>query len=181
MRGDPVSRPVDERAGTNIPGWQWRREGNFKVLGAPIGDVLLTEAHTDERRALAAELLKSVGRYDHCRGALQLLRHCANWSRLVYSARIVPPGLHETGLDAFGQNLRGALGQLTGDTLPERSWLFAQLGITHGGKAYLASLSATSALCGRIDAGFDPGDEHGSSRRESTMGRLLASLMQQPP
>ena len=171
-----------------FPGWQWRRDGNFKLLGAPIGDVPFTEAHTDERRALAAELLKSVGKYDHCQGALQLLRHCASWSRLVYSARIVPLELHETALDAFVQNLRGALGQLTGDTRPERSWLLAQLGITHGGigirdpprhvpAAYLASLSVTSVLCGRIDASFDPGDEHGGSRRESTMGRLQARVL----
>ena len=89
-----------------FPGWQWRREKNFKLLGTPIGDVLFTEAHTDERRALAAELLKSVGKYDHCQGALQLLRHCTSWSRLVYLARTVPPELHETVLDAFEQNLR---------------------------------------------------------------------------
>ena len=141
------------------PGWE---------LQAPRGSYrrrpLHREAHTYERLALAAELLKSVGKYDHCQGALQLLRHCASWSRLVYSARTVPPELHETALETFGQNLRGALEQLTGDTLPERSWLLAQLGITHGGigirdpvrhapAAYLASLSATSVLCGRIDAG----------------------------
>ena len=85
---------------------------------------MLSEPQPDRK------LLKSVGKYDHCQGALQLLRHCASWSRLVYSARTVPPELHETALDAFGQNLCGALEQLTGDTLPERSWLLAQLGIT---------------------------------------------------
>ena len=129
-----------------------------------------------------------MGKYDHCQGALQLLRHCASWSRLVYSARTVPPELHETALDAFEQNLRGALEQLTGDTLPERSWLLAQLDITHGGigirdpvrhapAAYLASLSATNVPCGRTDAGFDPGNDHGGSRRESTMGRLRARVL----
>ena len=106
----------------------------------------------------------------------------------MYSARTMPPELHEMALDAFGQNLRGALAQLTGDTLPERSWLLTQLGITHEGigirdpvrhapAAYLASLSTTSALCGRIDAGSDPGDEHGGSRHESTMGRLRARVL----
>ena len=47
----------------------------------------------------------------------------------------------------------------------------------HASAAYLASLSATNVLRGRIDAGLHPGDEYGGSRRESTMGRLPARVL----
>eukprot|EP00973_Karenia_brevis_P064283 8932044-Karenia_brevis.AAC.1 len=95
-----------------------------------------------------------------------LLRQCASWCKLVYSARTVPPDLHMDALDLFKGHLRSALEHLAGGKLGERNWGLAQLSIAncglgirdpvrHASAAYLASLAHTQQLCLKIDVGFD--------------------------
>ncbi len=82
------------------------------------------------------KLLAACVAYGHTQGALLILRQCASWGKLVYSARTVPPELHVEALKGFNQDLRQALEQLIGGPLPDRSWSLAQLGIKQGGLGF---------------------------------------------
>ena len=129
-------------------------------------------------------------------GWLLLLRHFGTWSKLVYSARTVPPALHIGAMTAFRQALRQALEDLVGDGLPERSWEVAQLSIAngglgirdpvrHAGAAYLGSLAHTTDLCAAIDNHFDPSDSAGGLHLSATFNAvkretLEASALQAP-
>ena len=172
-----------------FPGCDWRSDRCIKLLGAPLGGADFCAQHTGQRVAKAQILLTKIGSYGHTQGALLLLRHCASWSKLVYSARTVPPDLVTAGLSDLQASLRAALEQLAGDSIPECSWLLAQLGITQGGLgirdpvahapcAYLASLASTRELCMALDAAFDPDDHAGGSGRAQAEARLRASVME---
>ena len=170
-------------------GWQWKPAGGVKLLGAPFGEQDFCANFTSKRAAKAEALLKEVGAYGHTQGALQLLRHCAGWGKLVYSSRTVPPHWHHRELASFGVALRGCLEQMVGEKLSDRSWSLAQLGIVHGGlgirdpakhaaAAYLASLSQTRELCGLIDPSFDGDDADGGLYLHATEADLRASVLE---
>ena len=172
-----------------FPGWTWRTNGCFKMLGTPFGDAKFCEAHSAKRAAKAEALLSGISDYDHTQGGLLLLRHCASWCKLVYSARTVPPVLHRSALSEFGARLRIALEHLAGGKLPERSWRLAQLAVIQGGlgirdpvrhaaSAYLASFLASRDLCCCIDPHFDPGDRDGGSHRAVTESELRDNMLE---
>ena len=155
-----------------FPGFQWMQDGNFKLLGAPFGSQEYCEVHSLKRVDKAVKLLAAIRGYDDLQGGLLLLRHCGSWSKLVYSARTVPPAMHAGAMTAFRQALRQALEDLVGDGLTERSWEVAQLAISngglgirdpvrHAGAAYLGSLAHATELCAAIDSHFDPSDSAG--------------------
>jgi hypothetical protein len=108
-----------------------------------------------------------------------MLRHSASWGKLIYSARAVPPSAHADALASFGTHLCAALGALSGDSLSDRSWSLAQLGLVHGGlgirdpslnalSAYLSSLSQAAPLCSKLDAAFDSDDTSGGLSKHET-------------
>ena len=77
--------------------------------------------------------------------------------------------MHQSALEEFSFQLRGTLEQILDDSLPDRSWDLAQLGIKSGGlglrsaerhacAAYLASLTSCSDICTTIDQSFDRTD-----------------------
>ena len=157
-------------------------------MGAPLGDAAFCEQVAAKRVAKVENLLRATGEYDNSQGALLVLRHCASWGKLVYSARTVPPALHRQALAECGIALRRCLETIVGDSLPERCWDLAQLGIIQGGlgirdparhapAAYLASFSQTRELCGSIDSGYDPHDADGGSCLQTTEAELRASAL----
>ena len=101
-----------------------------------------------------------------------MLRHCASFSKIAYSARTVPPRLQSEALKEFSGEVRQSLGHLAGDSLPDRSWQLAQLSLIngglgmrdaerHAGAAFSASVIQSRPLCQLIDPGFDPLDADG--------------------
>ena len=68
----------------------WVDSGNFKLLGAPIGSAEFCEAHARKRVEKAGPLFKAIRNFHHVQGGLLLLRHCASFSKIAYSARTVP-------------------------------------------------------------------------------------------
>ncbi len=138
-------------------GCTWKVDEGFKLLGCPFGTDSYCLQHTEKRMRKAVRILDKISTYGHTQGALLLLRHCASWGKLVYSMRIVPPDAHRTALAHFGKALRTELEHMLGEAIPDRAWLLAQLGLTHGGlgirdpcahapAAYLASLASTPDL-----------------------------------
>ena len=172
-----------------FPGWQWKQDGCFQLLGSPFGSVDFCNAQTAERGLKAEALLEELGNYDHKQGALLLLRYCASWGKLVYSARTAPPALHRAALTKFELALRRALEHLVGDLLPDRCWSLAQLSLVHGGlgirsparhapAAHLASLSQTANLCNRIDPSFEAADASQGLQRAACEEELRAQVLE---
>ena len=102
---------------------------------------------------------------EECQTGLLLLRACASYCKLAYSARAVPPSLHRAALQSFSADLRNGLEVLAEAELPDTAWAQAQLGILHGGlglraaerhapAAYVASVWSCQHLCARIDPAY---------------------------
>ena len=73
--------------------FQWREDGCFKLLSAPIGTLAHCTAVTAACAAKAELFLDRLRLFDHAQGALLLLRQCGGWCKLVASTRAVPPHL----------------------------------------------------------------------------------------
>ena len=149
-----------------FPGFAWHSDGNFKLLGAAIGSQYFCNAHTLKRKVKAAELIGHVQDMEHSQASLLLLRSCASYCKLAYSARVVPPNLHSEALRQFSADLRNGLEVLAEVELTDQAWMQAQLSILNGGlglrdaerhapAAYVSSVWSCQSLCKRIDSGFD--------------------------
>jgi len=68
-----------------------RADACFELLGGPVGNEESCNGHMPKRVAKATELLKAIGELPDLQVALMLLRQCASFGKLVYSARVVPP------------------------------------------------------------------------------------------
>jgi len=121
-------------------------------------------------------------------GAFLLIRHCASFCKLVYSARAVPPAAHYPALEEFSGDLRKALEGILGDDMPELSWQQAQLGIVHGGlglrgaaqhasAAFVSSVLASRELCQAIDADFEPDDASGGLGLQAAKDHLRSTIL----
>ena len=106
-------------------GFSWREDGNFKLLGAPIGSKTFCENHLRKRKAKAVALLHTIKDMEDAQGALLLIRNCAGFCKLVYSARTVPPDLHRKVLDEFADDMREALESVLYAEGGEHEWLQA--------------------------------------------------------
>ena len=172
-----------------FPGWKWQTDRHFQLLGAAFGDTGFCSSHAVKRADKAKALLQECVKLSHTQAALQIVRHCGSWCKLMYTARTVPPSLDGDVLVDFAGSLRKTLECLLDDSLPDVSWGLAQLGMSHGGlgirdpvrhagAAYLASLSQTSALCRRIDPKFDVHDACGALHLRETQSAVQANVLE---
>ena len=92
-----------------FPDMKWNLSKSFHLLGAPIGDAAHCTAHTDERRRQGLRLMHRLADLDDPQAALLLLRHCASYCKLAYSARVVPPSAHQQALQDFDMDVRRTL------------------------------------------------------------------------
>ena len=60
-------------------------DGNFELLGGPIGTDTFCNQHTQMRVEKAMVLLEALGELPDPQVALLLLRHCASFGKLVFS------------------------------------------------------------------------------------------------
>ena len=141
------------------------RDGNFEFLGAPIGSDTFCAKVTKERVNEAATALEAICKHQDTQIGVRLLRACAGFCKLVYSARVVGPHAHANELALFDQKVRQAFADLTGLYTTDEEWEqagrgfdTAGLGLRHTARhapaAYLASRVASRARCGEIDPHF---------------------------
>ena len=71
-----------------------------------------------------------------------LLRECASFCKVAYSATVTPPALHTPTLSAFDAEVRACLEALCTGPLPGQAWAQASLATSAGG------LGLRLALCG---------------------------------
>ena len=89
------------------------RNGNFELLGGPIGDADFCNDHTQARVNKALQVLKALGELPDPQVALRLLRSCAGFSTMVYSLRVVPSSFHASALSSFDTGVRTCFEQFT--------------------------------------------------------------------
>ena len=138
------------------------RDGNFELLGGPVGTPQHCNSHTQARATKALRVLEALGEVPDPQVALQLLRRCAGFSKMVYSIRVVPASYHTDALKDYDAKVSACFEQFTCLHPDEGSWLQATLSTEHGGlglrslsqhchAAYLASRSSCHALCKDLD------------------------------
>eukprot|EP00662_Eupelagonemidae_sp_cell21_P057710 gene57710-biopygen66769 len=138
------------------------RDGNFELLGAPIGDAQYCASYTADRVAKAEPRLDALAELDDPHVAYQLLRNCASFGRVIYSMRVTPADWHVTQLQAFDSAVRRCFELFSGVHCDARQWRQATLGIRNAGlglrdaarhapAAYVASRCACAEQCRDVD------------------------------
>ena len=107
--------------------------GNFDILGAPIGSNDHCAAHTRGRIDKARPLLAALEDLPDPQISLRLLRRCLSFAKLVYSARTVPPDLHSGALAAYDDVVRNTFAVSTSVVPPDANWALATRGFWCGG------------------------------------------------
>ena len=156
------------------------RDGNFELLGGPIGDENFCNSHTQARVTKASQLLKGLGEVPDPQVALKLLRSCAGFSKMVYSMRVVPASFHAGALVTFGSQVRTCFEQFTCLIPDDDQWTQATLSTDSSGlglrslskhctAAFLASRSSCFDLCKELDPAhsFESHDGSGLSSEDN--------------
>ena len=140
----------------------FKEDGNFELLGGPIGSDDYCNQHTQIRVDKAKEVLIALGELPDPQVALVLLRHCASFSKLVYSLRVVPHRKHRAALQCFDNAIRDCIESFLCCAFSNSEWTLASLSTKMGGlglrrtenhspAAFLASQAACHDLCVKLD------------------------------
>ena len=138
------------------------RDGDFELLGGPIGSPEFCNSHTQQRVDKATCVLQALGEVPDPQIALKLLRSCASFCKLLYSIRVVPSHFHAQALHGFDAQVRACFEQFTclhpeGDhwtqaTLPTSSGGLGLRSVAqHSNAAFLASRTSCYELCRELD------------------------------
>ena len=136
--------------------------GDFELLGGPIGTQEYCNQHTQERVAKAIPLLTALGELPDPQVALLLLRHCASFGKLVYSARVVPHTAHASALRSFDEAVRECVEAFMCCSFSADEWALATLSTKlsglglrsasqHSSAAFLSSRARCHSLCRKLD------------------------------
>jgi hypothetical protein len=123
---------------------------------------LLQEKLTQKRATKAQPLLDALTELPDPQVALILLRHCASFGKMVYSARTTPCEHHRAALQSFDAKVRSCFEGFMNTQLGNEHWARAVHAVSNGGvglrsmathspAAYLASRSACHKLCKDLD------------------------------
>ena len=82
------------------------RDGNFELLGGPVGTPHHCNQHTLGRVTKALRVLNALGEAPDPQVALQLLRRWASFSKIVFSLRVAPASYHSCALETFDAAVR---------------------------------------------------------------------------
>ena len=137
-------------------------DGCCNILGAPIGTAEYCQSITSKRAAKVQDILNAIGDLPDPQVALTLLRSCASFGKMVFSARTTPFDVHQEQLLMFDTAVRRCFEQFSGLHPDDTQWLQATLATKVGGlglrslskhspAAYLASRSSCFSLCQQLD------------------------------
>ena len=111
----------------------YQDDGNFELLGGPIGSEDFCNQHTQKRVDKASELLNALGELPDPQVALTLLRNCASFGKLVYSLRVVPHFKHSKALRNFDNAVRDCIESFLCCSFTDSEWALARLSTKMGG------------------------------------------------
>ena len=143
----------------------FRDDGNFELLGGPIGSDAFCNQHTQKRVDKAMEVLTALGELPDPQVALTLLRYSASFGKLVFSLRVVPHRKHRSALRCFDTAIRDCMESFLSCSLSDSEWTLASLSSKMGGlrlrstehhspAAFIASQVACHELCIKLDSKF---------------------------
>lgn len=143
----------------------YKSDANFELLGGPVGCADFCNEHTKERVDKATKLLKKLGEVPDPMVALLLLRHCASFGKLVYSARLVPHLHHATALASFDTAVRECFESFMCTSFDSSAWALSTLSTQlsglglrqvseHSCASFLASTAASVHLCQQLDGRY---------------------------
>ena len=154
----------------------FRDNGDFELLGGPIGSDDFCNNHTQARVGKAVVLLEALGELPDPQVALTLLRHCASFGKLVYSLRVVPHYKHKSALQCFDNAVRDCIESFLCCSFSDSEWSLAGLSSKMGGlglrnvelhssAAFLSSQAACHKLCKELDPShtWNPSDQGSDS------------------
>ena len=164
-------------------------DGCFKLLGAPIGTAEYCQSLTGKRAAKVQSSLDAIGELPDPQVALALLRSCASFGKMVFSARATPFDVHQEQLVAFDSAVRRCFEQFSGLHPDDTQWLQATLATkvgglglrslsTHSPAAFLASRSCCFQLCQQLDPQhvWEVSDPSSAAHLAAQQVNLLAGL-----
>jgi hypothetical protein len=154
---------------------EWNPQQEFNLLGVWFGGAEGASAHVRKRATKAGKIMSQLGKMEDPQSAVLLLRHCAGFSKILYSTRTVPPRAHRQALEDYGVQMRQCLDEIMQKPTDERGWKQAQLSIAegglglrnpgrHAGAAYVASVRSTKAKCEEADPNY--GRQEGEEKME---------------
>lgn len=122
-------------------------DGNFDIVGTPIGDADHTTAYIRKQITQPTEKAwHSLRKIDDAQAAYTILRTCCNWNRITHLMRTIPPDLSEAGAKEFDQHLRSAAASILGLTSCTASqWQQATLPVAKGGLGLRSALAHSAA------------------------------------
>lgn len=107
-------------------GWTWNSSRKVKVLGAAIGDAVYCSGVVRSRRGKAEAVLRRLPALHDVEAGYALLRTCASFAKLVYSAHTTPPDLILPGLPAFDHGARATFTDFARLPIDDDAWGTAQ-------------------------------------------------------
>ena len=87
----------------------FKDDGNFELLGGPIGFDDFCNQHTQRRVDKAMEVLTALGELPDPQVAFILLSHCASFRKLEYLLCVVPDHKHTVALQNFDNVVRDCI------------------------------------------------------------------------
>ena len=141
----------------------YKEDGNFELLGSPIGSDKFCEEHTQARVEKAKEILSALGELPDPQVALVLLRHCASFSKLVFSLRTVPHLKHQAALQSFDIAVRDCIESFLCCSFTNSEWTLASLSTKMGGLGLRSAVQhspaaffSSQAACQELGSKIDP-------------------------
>jgi hypothetical protein len=104
-------------------------DGNFDLLGSPVGSSEYCTRYTQERVQKVAPTLAALGDFWDPQITVRLLRHCSSFGKLVYSARSTPPLAHNSALKEYDAYVRETFVSAMGFVPTEPQWAQATRGL----------------------------------------------------
>jgi len=163
------------------------RDGNFELLGGPIGTAEFCNQHSQSRVTKAVRVLEALGEVPDPQVALQLLRRCGAFGKMVFSARVVPASFHAEALASFEAQVRACFEQFTCLHPDEDQWVQATLSSDSGGlgsrslvKHSHAAFLASRSSCFRLYRDLDPGNVFESSQGASPSPERVSHTFYNP-
>ncbi len=141
-------------------------DGNFDLLGAPIGDCDHCCSYLREKRLLPAQAkLAELRELGDAHAAYKILSACLGSCKMMYAMRTTRPEWASSVMQDFDSIIRETLESTLGSAIDDESWRQAQLSTSSGGlglrsadahatAAFLASSTCSAELCQKIDPGF---------------------------
>ena len=84
---------------SEFPGMKFVNDGNFKLLGAAVGDTNVCMGHVRKRMNNAAKLLQATPQMSSKQAGLLVMRHCGSFCKLSHAARVTQPAQIRDGLE----------------------------------------------------------------------------------